>query len=66
MSDKIIFYLFIAGVILSFIAGCLVCDSIEKSIRQKKAQRFEMETLRRQNRHLKLVIDAYEAWNLKI
>lgn len=64
--DKVIFWAFIVGLILFYIGTCLLWDGIEKSIKARKKQLSEIEKLRKQNHHLKAVIETYEAWNLKI
>ncbi len=66
MTDKQWFDFFIVGLIFSFIAGCLIFDAILKAIKSKKAQRIEIETLRRENYRLKAVIECYETWNIRI
>ena len=66
MTDYDIFLLFILGCVFAFILGCLVCDAIERYIRKRKAQRLELEQLRKEVKHLEAVIDCYESWNLGI
>ncbi len=66
MTDKQVFICFIIAVVLAFIAGCLVLDAAWKFIERKKAQRMETESLRRENRRLKAVVECYESWSLKI
>lgn len=66
MTDYDVFLLFLLGCVCAFVLGCLVCDMIVRYIKKRKAQRKELEQLRREVRHLKAVIDCYESWNIGI